>query len=353
MRCSHPSMLARYTPLAVLALGLTLNPGMAEELQWVEGPRDDVALVLPDTLEESDPRPLILWLHGFGGSGVEQETYFSLRSQVDERGFMLCLPDGSEDLAGTRFWNATDACCDLADLEPDDSDYLRGLIETIIADYPVDLDRIHVTGWSNGGFMSYRMACDHADLIASVATLAGATFLDVTQCTPSEPVHVLQLHGTLDDVIAYDGGCFDGCHPSAPETVRIWAQYNGCDLVETTDTNLDVDAGVVGDETEVIRYEQSCTEGGSAELWTLNFGGHEPLLVEWFPTLILDWLFEHPKPSTLPCPGDLNGDGVVDGTDLSLIIGFWGQVNAAYDIDGNGVIGGGDLAVLLGGWGDC
>jgi polyhydroxybutyrate depolymerase len=340
-----------------LLLPLALNgPGdrvIAEELEWIDGSRGQVPIVVPDELDDSQPRPLVLWLHGFAGSGLEQEPYFNLRSEVDERGFLLCLPDGTKDLAGTRFWNATDACCDLADLEPDDSGYLRGLIETIIADYPVDLDRIHVSGWSNGGFMSYRMACDHADLVASIATLAGSTFLDVTQCTPSEPVHVLQLHGTLDDVIAYEGGCYDGCHPSAPETVRIWAQYNGCDLTQTVDENMDVDAGVVGDETEVIRYEQSCDSGGSSELWTLNFGGHEPLLVDWFSTLILDWMFEHPKPSVVTCPADFNADGRVDGTDLSLIIGFWGQQNEDYDLDGDGVIGGGDLAFLLGGWGLC
>ena len=342
-----------------LKLGVTaalMGPGadvLGEELDWIEGPRGEVALVVPDTLEDADPRPLVLWLHGFAGSGLEQEPYFNLRSEVDERGFLLCLPDGTEDLAGTRFWNATDACCDLADLEPDDSGYLRGLIETIIADYPVDLNRIHVTGWSNGGFMSYRMACDHADLVASIATLAGATFLDVTQCAPTQPVHVLQLHGTLDDVIAYDGGCYDGCHPSAPETVRIWAQYNGCDLVETLGENLDVDAGVVGEETEVTRYQDSCTAGGSTELWTLNSGGHEPLLIEGFSGLILDWLFEHPKPEAVDCPADFNGDGSVDGTDLSLIVGFWGQKNQDLDLDEDGLIGGGDLAILLGSWGSC
>lgn len=350
-----PSRLHQLTPhlAACLLLAGTGDALLAEELEWIEGSRGEVALVVPDELDDDDPRPLVLWLHGFAGSGLGQEPYFDLRSEVDERGFLLCLPDGTTDLAGTRFWNATDACCDLADLEPDDSGYLRSLIETIIADYPIDLDRIHVTGWSNGGFMSYRMACDHADLVASIATLAGSTFLDVTQCTPSEPVHVLQLHGTLDDVIAYDGGCYDGCHPSALGTVRIWAQYNGCDLVEITGEDLDVDAGVVGDETEVVRYEQNCTEGVSTELWSLNFGGHEPLLVEEFPTLILDWLFERPKPSKIECLPDFDGDGEVDGADLSLIIGFWGQANDEYDLDGDGVIGGGDLAILLGGWGVC
>ena len=355
MRCSHPSMLARYTPLAVLTLGFTLNPGMAEELQWVEGPRDDVALVLPDTLEESDPRPLILWLHGFGGSGVEQETYFNLRSQVDERGFMLCLPDGSEDLAGTRFWNATDACCDLADLEPDDSDYLRGLIETIIADYPVDLDRIHVTGWSNGGFMSYRMACDHSDLVSSIASLAGATFANTGSCTPSEPVHTLQIHGTNDDVIRFDGQCsFFSCYPGAVDSVEIWAEYNNCTSESQVGEELDLVGNISGAETSRTLLSTGCEEAGACELWAINGGNHGPSFNGNFRRELVDWLLTHRKPAPEdPCPADFTGDELVNGTDLTELIANWTGTSSVHDLDGDGTVGGGDLSIFLAAWGAC
>ena len=99
------------------------------------------------------------------------------------------------------------ACCDFFNSNVDDSGYLRDLIEIIQANYNIDEFSIHFTGISNGGFMSYRMACEHADLIASIAPLAGTTFIDPSDCSPSEPVHVLHLHGTADSTIDFDGGC--------------------------------------------------------------------------------------------------------------------------------------------------
>ena len=63
----------------------------------------------------------------------------------------------------------------------------------------VDPYRIYVAGHSNGGFMSYRLACTHADRIAAIVSLAGATFDTPADCSPTEPVAVLQIHGTADD----------------------------------------------------------------------------------------------------------------------------------------------------------
>ena len=74
---------------------------------------------------------------------------------------------------------------------------------------------------------AYRMACDHADLIAGIASLAGATFDDPSSCQPSEPVHILQIHGTSDGVIAYGGGSVNATFPGAVETIETWGTYNG------------------------------------------------------------------------------------------------------------------------------
>ena len=325
----------------------------AETEATIDVGRGDVALFIPETVPADQPKPLVVWLHGFGGSSAD-EGYFDFRSRVDELGFLLCTPDGTADAALNRFWNATDACCDLGNFQPDDSGYLRTLIETIISEQAVDLNRIHVTGYSNGGFMSHRMACDHADLIASIASLAGVTHLDPALCMPSEPVHVLQMHGTLDPTIEYGGGCFDGCHPSAPETVRRWASEAGCSLFPEIPGNIDIDAGVVGAETIVERYDENCVEGGSSELWTIVDGGHEPLLTDDFGDRVLAWLYDHPKASEAPaCPADLIEDGVVDGFDLSLLLAYWGKPGTIADLDEDGVVGGPDLAIILGSWGLC
>ena len=122
------------------------------------------------------------------------------RPLAEARGFLYCYPDGTIDRWGNRFWNATDACCDFGNTGVDDAGYLRALIEEIARRFAVDRKRIYLVGHSNGGFMAYRMACQSADLIAGIASLAGTTFLDPSRCAPSEPVNILHIHGTADDI---------------------------------------------------------------------------------------------------------------------------------------------------------
>src|SRR5205823_14788929 len=124
---------------------------------------------------------------------------------AEQKGFLYCFPDGTIDKDGNRFWNATDACCDFYGQNPDDSGYLRGLIEEIGARYALDRKRVFLIGHSNGGVMSYRMACDHADLIAAIISLSGETFLHPDRCTPSQPVNVLEIHATADTTAPYIG----------------------------------------------------------------------------------------------------------------------------------------------------
>ena len=130
-----------------------------------------------------------------------------------------------------RFWNATDACCNFFGSNVDDSGYLRNLIDEIARQLNVNARRIHIMGHSNGGFMAYRMACDHADLLGSIISLAGASFEDPSRCGPSGPVHTLQIHGTADTVVLYNGGDFFGqIYPSAVGSAQRWATYDGCTL---------------------------------------------------------------------------------------------------------------------------
>ena len=145
--------------------------------------------------------------------------------------------------------------------------------------------------------MSYRMACEHADKIAAIASLAGATFADVDRCQPSEPVNVLQIHGTADSVIGYEGGDILGNEfPSAPTTVATWASYNGCDpTLQSDETRLDLEANLPDTDTTVAGFAD-CPAGGDVELWTIEDGAHSPLLSATFTEQVIDFLLAHPKP---------------------------------------------------------
>jgi polyhydroxybutyrate depolymerase len=169
---------------------------------------------------------------------------------------------------------------------------LRGLVEEIQAAYNVDAKRIYFTGHSNGSYMSYRLACDHADLIAGIAGLAGAMWLDTSKCPAAEPVNVLHIHGDMDTTVGYNGG---NGYPGATTSLAFWAQRNGCGETPIEGTPLDIEGSIAGAETTVSSYS-GCMPGGAAELWTINGGGHVPMIGEnWMPTM-LDWLLAHPKP---------------------------------------------------------
>jgi len=243
--------------------------------------------------------PVVMLLHGYGASGQTQENYMQFGDLADEFGFLYVYPDGTENGVGARFWNATDACCDVFGSGVDDASYLRAVLDEIRATLSIDPRRVYVIGHSNGGFMAYRMACDHADLIAASVSLAGATFDDAGDCSPTEPVDVLQIHGTLDPTILYGGGAITGTpYPGAVASVETWATYNGCSGVgDTSPPPLDLDSSLAGDETSVTRYATDCDRGGSAELWTIAGGLHSPALSEDFNRSVIEYLFAHGKPA--------------------------------------------------------
>lgn len=253
---------------------------------------------VPTSYKSSVPTPLVMLLHGMGISGAQMESIFELQPVAEERGFLYVHPDGTKNPDGEPFWNATDACCNAYDQPVDDSAYLEAIIEQVQVTFNVDPKRIYLFGVSNGGFMSYRMACDHADKIAAIVSLAGATFLDSTRCKPSQPVSVLEIHGTADEDVPFDGGQgYDGHpFPSAATTVADWAVYNGCGPNGApTGLRLDLGAALPGDETDVSRFD-GCPAGGAVELWTVVGGTHILPLTSAFTPSVVEFLFAHPKP---------------------------------------------------------
>lgn len=250
----------------------------------------------PSTYDGSTPMPLIILLHGFGATGAIQEAYFRLEPLAESKGFLYVHPDGTLNAINKQFWNATDACCGFGRGEVDDSAYLLSLIEQVQAKYNVDATRIYFVGHSNGGFMSYRMACDHADKVAAIVSLAGDTWLDPTKCAPTEPVNILQVQGTNDGTINYNGGSNLGFeYPSAQQSVATWAGYNGCGTTPAdTGTTLDLEKDLPAAESTVSAFP-SCPADGAVELWTIPGGSHIPGLSDQFSPAIIDWLFAHPK----------------------------------------------------------
>ena len=143
--------------------------------------------------------------------------------------------------------------------------------------------------------MSYRAAYDHSETIAAIASLAGASHADMRPA-PENPVHILQIHGTSDGTIAYDGADIGGnAYPSAKNTVTQWAQYNGCEAQAAERELRDLVANLEGHESSVMVFNQGCKTGGSSELWTIADGSHVPAFSDTFAEQVVEWLLAHPK----------------------------------------------------------
>ena len=261
-----------------------------------------VTVEVPSGYQPGVPAPLLIMLHGSSVDGDVEELFLHLAPFADQNGFLYAHPNGTLDKNGMYFWNATPACCNYTGSTVDDSAYLLSLIDEIGRYYSVDPKRVFFTGHSNGGFMSYRMACDHADRIAAIASIAGAMYEDTGACHPSEAVHVLEIHGTSDPEVIYDGSPGtakpgDGPYPSAETSVKDWATFDGCALTpDTSAPPMDLDVKLAGAETTVERYTAGCKPGGSAALWTIHGGVHLPNIGDTFRQDLFDFFKAHGRP---------------------------------------------------------
>jgi polyhydroxybutyrate depolymerase len=210
---------------------------------------------------------LLLNFHGYMMDGPSMRWVTKLDEYADLSGFIVAYPDGL-----SKSWNAGDCCGEAWKSNGvDDVEYARAIVSHLSAEYCVDPTLVYASGFSNGGFLSHRLACEASDVFAAIASVAGAMGIRPSDCLPSRPVPVLQVHGTADMVVRYDGG-----HPFVPlgpvefrsvdETLSTWRQRNGClGSAETTYQKGEVTCQRWG----------TCKRDADVELCTVTEGGHQ------------------------------------------------------------------------------
>ncbi|HYQ30769.1 MAG TPA: alpha/beta fold hydrolase [Polyangiaceae bacterium] len=252
---------------------------------------------LPETRRADERVPLLLVLHGFGVSSSLLIEKAGLNALADQKRFAYLAPEGARDALGRPFWNAGKSCCDLERQPIDDVKRLRDLLDANLNDAAIDPTRVFVIGYSNGGFMAQRLACDVGDRIAGVVSVAGAAPSSEVPCPQNSALAVLEIHGDADPIVHYTGGTvFDRtdleAHASAVDTAKYWARQLSCHGGPQTGQPLDLEPHVPARETSVQRYD-ACR--GAVELWTVQGGGHYVALQP--PALDAIWGFvqAHPK----------------------------------------------------------
>ena len=257
------------------------------------GPSDRQAeLRIPGDIGENETLPLVVALHGFSQYPWYVYDYFQGINSVDDNRHLLLTPYGTSNPDDYYFWNGTPACCDFYKQNIDDVSYLTSLISTAIADYGADQNRVMLIGHSNGGFMSHRMACDTGNILHTIVNFAGATYGDFSDCSLTGYPNIVNVHGTSDSVIDYNGGDNLGeSYASSPDGAVYWANRSGCDGTATQMGTMDLVDGDGYNETTRLQH-LDCGQGNRVTHWMLSGVDHAPTLTD--GSLInaaFDWAF--------------------------------------------------------------
>jgi polyhydroxybutyrate depolymerase len=158
-------------------------------------------LYLPDSLDSN--APLVFVMHGYGGTANSIYNYSKMNDVADEHGFAVCYPQGSSDQYNNNFWNVGYAFHDNQSV--DDVGFLTSLADYLQIEFNLSADNSFSTGMSNGGDMSYMLACQAHDSFKAIAPVAGCMLESIYESCDSVPVPVLEIHGTDDDVTLWEG----------------------------------------------------------------------------------------------------------------------------------------------------
>jgi len=224
-----------------------------------DGTERQLQVHVPASYAPGTKTALVLNFHGFTMSASQQQTLSGMIEKSDAEGFIVVHPEGT---GFAQSWNAGGCCGDAADQNIDDVGFVEVMLDALSADLCIDQSRIFSTGMSNGGSLSYRLACELSDRIAAFAPVAGVIGID--NCSPTRSVPVLHFHGSSDPVVPWDGSIVIG-FPSVNETVDNWADRNGCGTSRTQTL-------ATGDTT-CVTFDD-CPEDGEVNLCRIEGGGH-------------------------------------------------------------------------------
>ena len=270
-----------FATAALLALPAALHAqraGRAEPASAVrsithDGIRRTYVVRAPrDVARSGAPLPVVVVLHGGGGNAANAEKMTGFTALVERERVIVVYPEGTSKRARVRLltWNAGHCCGHAMEARVDDVGFIDAMLDAVAADYPVDPDRIHATGMSNGAMMTHRLGRELSHRFAAIAPVVGAVFGD--EPLAKGPVSALMINGLLDESVPAQGGPtggrsareWDGT-PTAPNLAQgtYWAGANGCGSTPQ-----------MAERGSVITWRYACPAGRAVELLQLRDNGH-------------------------------------------------------------------------------
>jgi polyhydroxybutyrate depolymerase len=235
-------------------------------------------LNVPANYSKGTPLPLLLAFHSRTTNAKELIRSTWISEFINDMGFVLATINGSVHEYSS--WNAGTCCTPATDFKEDDVELSSLIIDSISSTYSIDPNRIWALGHSNGGMMSYRLACDLSDKISGVAIVGGALMDD--SCTPSKPVSLLHIHGDNDETIPFTGGGKFDVPDIQTSVIKPNSKFS-CDTAPNE----------IAAQVRVNQIVWNCEHGAQTKLMNYLDNGHEWHLA--YTKEILRFLFAHPR----------------------------------------------------------
>ena len=208
---------------------------------------------------------ILFSLHGYTSRGLWNMNYTGFQSIADQEGFIVIYPQGTLlPSTGQTHWNVGGWTTGST---TDDVGFINEIIEFIDDEYSIDKSRIYSTGMSNGGYMSYKLACDLSSKIAAVVSVTGSMTPETfDSCSPTHATSIAQIHGLQDSVVNYYGSLWS---KPIEEVIDFWMSFNNCsETPETIEIN-----GINGGGIHNIY--SNCDNQTSVELFLMTYMGHD------------------------------------------------------------------------------
>ncbi len=261
--------------LLVVLLSIQASPALAQttvvDSIMSDGVWRPYRVYIPSKYHRGSARPLLVHLHAFTSNGLSAQYYENYMPVADTANFLVAYPDATLDGNGLRAWNT--GWPGVGNPATDDVKFLSALIDTLAARYSIDLTRVYASGLSLGGFMCYQLAWKLSNRIAAIASVSGSMHpSQFAVCTPPRAIPVMEIHGTADKLISYDGTMYN---VNADTLMKFWVENDNC-LLPPSITNLpDVDPK---DGSTVVHYVWSAeVESITCEIYKVINGPH----VDW------------------------------------------------------------------------
>jgi polyhydroxybutyrate depolymerase len=233
-------------------------PGTTERTVVSSGKDRKVRVHVPPGYDATSDVPLVMVFHGYTETAQQIENISQMTPVSDAHGFVVTYAQGI-----SNSWNAGKCCGTASATQVPDVQFVSDLIDAVSTDLCIDQKRVYAAGFSNGGMLSNRLACELSNRIAAFAPVSGPLAMD--GCKPTRFMPMIEFHGTGDFVVPYNGGGIGGAL-SAPDNFDFWRTNAAC-----TDAPAEVYKN--GDTTCV---ESSQCQGGTAvRLCTVQNGGHQ------------------------------------------------------------------------------